>query len=224
MLSAVVALEWSTMLARVPPADEPRDLERERVAVLQAQDGDRGALGNLLLAHGGTLYRTVLLPRLGSEAAAKDALAETYAKAVARIGQFRWQGVGFYPWLRMIGLRVALDMLRARGKLMLWDEDDLAHEIDRAGDDDTPDQRLTARRDEQAARAKVEDALGQIHPRYARAIRLRLLEEQTREDAARLLEVTPATFDVLFHRAVGALKKHLGATAAGTDLGGATRP
>ena len=60
--------------------------------------------------------------------------------------------------------------------------------------------------------------------RYARAIRLRLLEEQTREDAARLLEVTPATFDVLFHRAVGALKKHLGATAAGTDLGGATRP
>src|ERR1019366_2445312 len=104
MLSAVFAFGWSTMLARVPPADAPRDLERERTTVLLAQTGDRKALGELLLAHGGTLYRTVLLPRLGSEAAAKDALAETYAKAVARIGQFQWQGVGFYPWLRMIGL------------------------------------------------------------------------------------------------------------------------
>jgi RNA polymerase sigma-70 factor (ECF subfamily) len=210
------------MLARVPPADAPRDLERERTTVLLAQTGDRKALGELLLAHGGTLYRTVLLPRLGSEAAAKDALAETYAKAVARIGQFQWQGVGFYPWLRMIGLRVAIDMLRERGKLLVWEEDDVARELDRAQDEPATDQRLTAHHDAQAARAKVEHALGCINPRYARAIRVRLLEEQPREDAARLLEVTPATFDVLFHRALAALKKHLEAPAAGPGAG--TRP
>jgi RNA polymerase sigma factor (sigma-70 family) len=209
MLSLVFELGWSTMLAHVPSADPPRDLERERATVVLAQAGDRKALGELLLAHGGTLYRTVLLPRLGSEAAAKDALAETYAKAVARIGQFQWQGVGFYPWLRIIGLRVAIDMLRARGKMMLWEEEDVARELDRAETETPTDQRLTAHNDAQAARAKVEDALGRIHPRYARAIRVRLLEEQPREDAARLLEVTPATFDVLFHRALGALKKHL---------------
>jgi RNA polymerase sigma-70 factor (ECF subfamily) len=209
------------MLAGVS-ADAPRDLERERTTVLLAQAGDRKALGELLLAHGGVLYRTVLLPRLGAEAAAKDALAETYAKAVARIGQFQWQGVGFYPWLRMIGLRVAIDMLRARGKFLVWEEDDVARELDRAHDEPATDQRLTAHHDAHAARAKVEHALGCINPRYARAIRIRLLEEQTREDAARLLEVTPATFDVLFHRALGALKKHLEAAADEPD--GGTRP
>src|ERR1700723_1779796 len=100
MLSLVFDFGGSTMLAQVPSADPPRDLEHERATVVLAQAGDRKALGELLLAHGGTLYRTVLLPRLGSEAAAKDALAETYAKAVARIGQFQWQGGGLYPWVR----------------------------------------------------------------------------------------------------------------------------
>jgi len=209
MLSLAFDLGWSTMLPAVPLADAPRDLERERATVVLAQAGDKKALGELLLAHGGTLYRTVLVPRLGSEAAAKDALAETYAKAVARIGQFQWQGVGFYPWLRILGLRVAVDTLRGRGKMMLWEEDDVARELDRAQNETPTDQRLSAHHDAQAARAKVKEALGRIHPRYARAIRVRLLEEQPREDAARLLEVTPATFDVLFHRALGALKKQL---------------
>ena len=56
---------------------------------------------------------------------------------------------------------------------------------------------------------KLEAALAKIHPRYARAIRLRVLEERPREDVAQMLEVTPSTFDVLLHRAVAALKKGL---------------
>ena len=60
----------------------------DRVLVTKAQAGDRAALGELLHKHGAGLYRSVLLPRLGSEAAAKEALSETYAKveeALARI-------------------------------------------------------------------------------------------------------------------------------------------
>src|SRR5260221_476856 len=71
------------------------------------------------------------------------------------------------------------------------------------------DQRLSERRDRDAARAKVEDALGRIHARYARAIRLRVLEERPRDEVAVTLEVSPATFDVLLHRAIAALKKAL---------------
>jgi RNA polymerase sigma-70 factor (ECF subfamily) len=44
-----------------------------------------------------------------------------------------------------------------------------------------------------------------------RAIRLRVLEERSREEVARELEVTPATFDVVLHRAMQALRKTLGA-------------
>src|SRR5215472_758571 len=98
---------WSIMLRPVAQAEDPeaRAREEERLLVVRAQAGDRAAVGQLLTRHGPALYRSVLLPRLGSEAAAKDALGETYAKVVERIGQFRWQNVGFYPWLRMVGLR-----------------------------------------------------------------------------------------------------------------------
>ena len=44
-------------------------IDRELVA--KAQAGDRTALGELLHKYGPGLYRSVLLPRLGSEAAAK---------------------------------------------------------------------------------------------------------------------------------------------------------
>ena len=71
--------------------------------------------------------RSVLLPRLGSETAAKEALAETYAKVVANIAKFTWQNVGFYPWLRTVALRIALDQLRARKRLVLFEEDDLGN-------------------------------------------------------------------------------------------------
>jgi len=51
--------------------------------------------------------------------------------------------------------------------------------------------------------------LSTLNPRYAQAIRLRVLEEQSREDAARALGVSVATFDVVLHRALAALKRAL---------------
>jgi RNA polymerase sigma-70 factor (ECF subfamily) len=186
----------------------------DHALVTRAQAGDRGALGELLHKYGAGLYRSVLLPRLGTETAAKEALAETYAKVVANIAKFTWQNVGFYPWLRTVALRVALDQLRAKKRLVLFEEDDLAREIDAAQTTTPIDQQLSDQRDREAARAKVEAALGAINPRYARAIRLRVLEERPREEVAAELGVTAATFDVLLHRAIASLKKTLEATAA----------
>jgi RNA polymerase sigma-70 factor (ECF subfamily) len=191
----------------------------DRELVQRAQAGDRSALGELLHKHGPSLYRNVLLPRLGSDAAAKEALSETYAKVVANIGKFVWQNVGFYPWLRTVALRVALDQLRAKKRLVLFEEDDLAREIDAAQTDTPVDDKVSAERDRDAARRKVETALGRLNPRYARAIRLRILEERSREEVAAEFAVSPATFDVLLHRAIASLKKALGEPKA-PDAGG----
>ena len=197
--------EW----VMVAPMREAAELESERLLVERAQRGDRAAMGELLRKHGQALYATVLLPRLGGEAAAKDALAETYAKVVERIDRFQWQNVGFYPWLRTVALRVAIDMLRARKRTVLWEADDLQRELD-ASQTTTPlDQAVQERRDRDAARTRVEAALGKINERYARAIRLRVIEERPREEVAAELGVTPATFDVLLHRATAALRKAL---------------
>lgn len=181
----------------------------DHALVVRAQAGDRAALGELLHKYGPGLYRSVLLPRLGSEPAAKEALAETYAKVVANIAKFTWQNVGFYPWLRTVALRIALDQLRAKKRLVLFEEDDLAREVDAAQTMTPVEQQISDQRDRDAARAKVEEALGRINPRYARAIRLRVLEERPREEVAAELGVTPATFDVLLHRAIASLKKTL---------------
>lgn len=185
------------------------ELEAERQLVLRAQAGDRAAVGQLLTRHGRSIYRVVLLPRLGSEAAAQDALSETYAKVVERIAQFTWQNVGFYPWLRTVALRVALDHLRARKRVLLWEAQDVEREVDEANSSTPIDDKLSEHRDRNAAKAKVEEALEKINPRYAKAIRLRVLEEKPREDVAKEMGVTPATFDVLLHRAMAAMKKAL---------------
>lgn len=195
-----------------PSTDEVRAASDavDRDLVTKAQAGDRDALGALLKKHGPGLYRSVLLPRLGSEAAAKDALSETYAKVVANIGKFVWQNVGFYPWLRTVALRIALDQLRAKKRIVLFEEDDLTRELDATSTATPVDERVSNARDRDAARKKVEEALAKIHPRYAHVIRLRVLHEVAREDVAKELGVTPATFDVLLHRAIAALKKALG--------------
>jgi RNA polymerase sigma-70 factor (ECF subfamily) len=185
------------------------DLEAERLLVERAKARDRDAMGELLSKYGGALYTTVLLPRLGSEAAAKDALAETYAKVVSRLDRFQWQNVGFYPWLRTVALRVALDALRARKRTVLWEAKDIERELDASNHAAPLDQALQEQRDREAARARVQSALGRIHVRYAQAIRLRVIEERPREEVANVLGVTPATFDVLLHRATAALRKAL---------------
>jgi RNA polymerase sigma factor (sigma-70 family) len=189
-------------------AQEADQLEAERLLCEQAHGGDRAALGAILRRHGPRLYRSVLLPRLGSAAAAEEALSVTYMKVVERFAQFSWQSVGVYPWLRVVALRVALDQLRARKREVLFEPVDLERELDGA-EAEARDADVLEQHDLTVARGRVERALGRINPRYALAIRVRVLEERSREEAAKALEVSVSTFDVVLHRAMAALRKAL---------------
>lgn len=213
-------------LAAVPAAPERvRDRARadddaaDRALVVRAHAGDRAALGELLGKYGPILYRAVLLPRLGQPALAEDALSQTYVRVVERFDAFTWQDRGVFPWLRTVALHVALDLVRSRKRTVLWDEETLAREVDEAEAEAPIDVAVAEQRDLARARARVDAALDRLNPRYARAIRLRILDERPRDEVARLLEVTPATFDVLLHRAVAALKKALEASPEGNRDG-----
>ncbi len=190
------------------------DLEVERTWVDRAKTGDHAALRSILERYGPILYRAVLLPRLGDEARARDALSDTYTKVVTTIARYEWHPAGIYPWLRTIAFHVAIDQLRARKREMPFDVDDLEREADRANDLEGTDVEYLQAEESARARRKVEAALGKINPRYAQAIRLRVLEERPREEVAKTLGATPATFDVVLHRAMAALKKAL--TESGT--------
>src|SRR5688572_32748018 len=110
----------------------PADLSTERTLCERAGAGDREALGTLLRTYGPRLFRSVLLPRLGSTALAEEALSLTYLRVIEHIGRFNWQGVGIYPWLRVTAMRIALDQIRARKRELLFDAGDLEREVDQA--------------------------------------------------------------------------------------------
>lgn len=182
----------------------------ERELCERAKAGDRVALGKLLRTYGPVLYRSVLLPRLGSEALAQDSLSETYARVVERFHQYEWQPCGVYPWLRVVALRIALDVLRTKKRESLFSPEDLATELEKSDHlGDSADVEILEAQDRSAARARVDSVLSTIHPRYERAIRLRLLQEMTREEVAKEMGVTLSTFDVILHRALNALRKGL---------------
>jgi RNA polymerase sigma factor (sigma-70 family) len=209
--------QFGARLRAVPLAEGPVNaldeassqlLVHERRLVERAQAGDRKALGELLGLHGPRLYRAVLLPRLGSAAAAEEALSVTYLKVVERFGQFAWQAVGVYPWLRVVALRVALDQLRARKRETVFKPEDLEREIEES--ESGAEEAARSEAEELAvAKQRVLVLIQRLHPRYARALTLRILEERPREECAAALEVTTATFDVVLHRAVAAMKKEL---------------
>ena len=55
-------------------------------------------------------------------------------------------------------------------------------------------------------RELIEESLSQINPRYAQALRLRLLDDHDRAECAEIMGVTLGNFDVLFHRAAKAFR------------------
>jgi RNA polymerase sigma factor (sigma-70 family) len=200
--------EPGAQLCNVRWVDDSAELDAERALVERAQTGDREALGALLRKHGPRLYRSVLLPRLGSTAAAEEGLSRTYVKVLERFDQFSWQAVGVYPWLRVVALRVALDLLRARKREVLFEPEDVERELDHA-EREAREADALERHDLNYAKERVRLLLSRINPRYADAIRMRVLEERGREEAALTLGVSVATFDVVLHRAMAALRKAL---------------
>jgi len=208
--SAWVGLVRRVATARVRRVLTPAELEVEQALCDRARAGDRAALGSLLEKHGPRLYRAVLLPRLGNRALAEEALSLTYLRVVERIGAFEWQSVGIYPWLRVVALRIALDQLRARKREVLFDAADLEREVDLA-ERETRDAAALEAHDLGLARQRVVGLLGRLNPRYAQAIRMRVIEERPRAEAAAELGVSVGTFDVVLHRAMAALRKVLDA-------------
>jgi RNA polymerase sigma-70 factor (ECF subfamily) len=193
------------------------DLHRERALVEAAKAGDRKALSELLCHHGPSIFRGVLMPRLGNEARAQDALSEMYRRVVTSLDRFQWQAAGIYPWMRTIAMRVAIDMLRKMGRERPLEPEILERELDAQTDFEGTDSALIEAEESRIRSRHLARALSAINPRYAEAIRLRILDDQPREAVANAMGVTTATFDVLLHRALAALKKAMQTVTADGD-------
>jgi RNA polymerase sigma factor (sigma-70 family) len=193
----------------VIPQAQPLELEEERRAVARAQAGDPRALERVLARHAEPLFSSVLLPRIGDRAAAEDLLKETFVTAIEKIGGFTWQGRSLFFWLRQIAINKLIDHARARGRTQRL-LSALAAELELAPPPEAADEALIADEERRRALARIEETMARLPERYARAIRLRIMEERSRQECATALGVTVGNFDVIFFRALGAFRKEYG--------------
>jgi RNA polymerase sigma-70 factor (ECF subfamily) len=183
-------------------------LDRERQAVVRAQAGELSALEPVLAAHAEALL-AIVLTRVGDRALAEDIIREVMTTALEKIGAFTWQGRSLLFWLRQIALHKVIDVHRQRGRSARLVEA-LRVEVEASAPPPAADDALIADEDRRRVLGRMELALAELPPRYADAIRLRLMEDRPRDACAAALAVTLGNFDVILFRAVRAFRKAYG--------------
>lgn len=181
--------------------------EQEQALVWRAQQGDRAAVGELYRLFAERLYRQVIYPYVPKAAAAEDLLKETFVTMMEQIQGYRWDpSRGIFPWLATIARNRCLDQHRKRSRhdrLNVFYQQHLAQTLYQS----TPEQDLQESQEAEQIKERVRACLGEITPRYRKALELRMFQELSREECAARLEVQVGTFDVVYFRALKAFRK-----------------
>ncbi len=105
-----------------------------------------------------------------------------------------------------MALRVALRAIRKGAGETLCEPSDLARELEET---EIESSRLSENYDLAKTRGYVERALEQLSTQHAETLRLRFLEERSRDELAAIWQVTPNAVDQRVHRAKEALRTGL---------------
>lgn len=195
----------------------PEPLPDERAIVERAIQGDKRAFEKLYRAYAPVLFSYVLVPMLGDRDDAADCVRETFIAAHKALPRYEIRGSSIYPWLKTLAKNKARDLLRASGRRqrLRGAFSDHVHHLGIDRDTSNPAEEALQR---QGLRTKIDEVLETLNPRYARVLRLRLLEDRPRDECAELMEVKIGTLDVLLYRAVRAFRA--ACEKQGVTLGG----
>jgi RNA polymerase sigma-70 factor (ECF subfamily) len=181
------------------------DRDHERALVDRAQGGDTVAFRELYERYCAQVHRYAILPLVHDRTIAEDLLADTFVRAMENISRFRWQGKGVLPWLIRIAKNLCLDHLRKSGRVGAWPQGfeqllpDPAHV---SGETVAVHREVTG-----MLRERIDACLEEINPRYRRVLQLRLVRGMARDKAAKQMDVSIGTLDVLLFRACKAFRK-----------------
>ena len=203
---------------------------RDAVLLRQAQDGDRTAYGQIVLAYQDRLYNAVLR-LVGDADEAGEITQEAFTRGLMKIDSFRGEASA-YTWLFRIAMNLAISELRKvqRHRVFSLDrpsggastarngrrdqEDQASSLVDRLAQDrsDGPAEVVERReRDEQ-----VLAALGRLDPEYRAALVMRDIEGFDYQQMAEVLDVPLGTLKSRLFRARLALRDELKAYLEGT--------
>lgn len=177
--------------------------------VVRAVAGDRAAFGELYALHHDGVFRFVYRRVGGRKQLAEDLTADTFVRALASIGSFRWQGRPFSAWLVTIARnRVADHFKSARHRLEASVADPATFDVDDVVD--------VGSRWHPSAEHEVVDrdtaaqlwgAVDRLMPDQARTVRLRYLCDRSVPETAALMDRQEGAVKALTYRAVQNLRR-----------------
>ncbi len=172
--------------------------------IVRLQQGDRAAFATLYGWYGDLIYRQAILPKLPIVELAEDCLRDTFRTALEKIEVFRLENRSIFFWLRRIAVNKAIDIHRRHKRDQALAEAVAAEPtVPGSSGPPQPDRGLEI----EDTRRQVEASLGNMNARYAKALRLRLIQDLPRDECAEILGVTVGNFDVILHRASKAFRK-----------------
>lgn len=168
--------------------------------VVRAQAGDASAFEVLVSRHADRLF-SVVRRLLGDEQEAQEVTQEAFIRAWRGIGSFQ-RDAQFFTWLYRIGINESNRRLKRNARRSTQRSLDDLH---REPQDPRPGPEALV--EQRALRGALERAVKDLHPDYRAPLVLRDIEGLSTDEAAAIMDLTPAAFKSRLHRARMTVRK-----------------
>jgi RNA polymerase sigma-70 factor (ECF subfamily) len=189
-----------------PSRPAPDDAAAEVWALVErAQSGDSDAFGLLYDRYFDTVFRFIYF-RVGSRPIAEDLTADTFLRALRRIGSFTWQGRDLGAWLVTIARNLVADHFKSgRYRLEVTTGDVLdAEQVDR-GPEGSPELAVV----DHITKVALLGAVRRLNPEQQECIVLRFLQGFSVAETAKAMGKNEGAIKALQYRAVRTLHRLL---------------
>jgi RNA polymerase sigma-70 factor, ECF subfamily len=189
-----------------PSRPAPDDAAAEVWALVErAQRGDAEAFGLIYDRYMDTVFRFIYF-RVGSRPLAEDLTADTFLRALKRIGSFTWQGRDLGAWLVTIARNLVADHFKSgRYRLEVTTGDVLDADKAERGPEGSPEAAVV----DHITNVALLRAVKQLNPEQQECIVLRFLHGFSVAETAQAMGKNEGAIKALQYRAVRALHRLL---------------
>ena len=189
-----------------PDRPDPSDAAAEVWALVErAQGGDTDAFGLIYDRYVDTVFRFVYF-RVGNRQLAEDLTADTFLRALKRIGSFTWQGRDLGAWLVTIARNLVADHFKSgRYRLEVTTGDVLDADREDRGPEGSPEAAVV----DHITNVALLTAVKQLNPEQQECIVLRFLQGFSVAETAQAMGKNEGAIKALQYRAVRALARLL---------------
>jgi RNA polymerase sigma-70 factor, ECF subfamily len=191
---------------RGPDRPAPGDAAAEVWSLVErAQAGDAEAFGRIYDRYLDTVFRFIYF-RVGNRQLAEDLTADTFLRALKRIGSFTWQGRDPGAWLVTIARNLVADHFKSgRYRLEVTTGDVLDADREDRGPEGSPEAAVV----DHITNVALLTAVKQLNPEQQECIVLRFLHGFSVAETAQAMGKNEGAIKALQYRAVRALARLL---------------